>query len=297
MLIAVTGASGFIGSALTESLKDKGHDVLSVGRSSGDIIWNPAIGEIDAEKLEGVEAVVHLAGENIASRRWTEKQKKRILDSRVEGTKLLSRTLANLSKPPSVLLSGSAIGIYGSRDDEELTEDSTKGSGFLSDVVDKWEKSTSEASEAGILVTHLRTGLVQSPKDGMMKKILPLFKLGLGGKLGSGSQYWSWISLEDEVRLITWLLTAGLAGPVNLTAPIPVTNLEFTKSLGRSVNRPTFFPVPMLGPKLLLGRELASELIENSARVIPQRAIENGFEFKHVDLDTSLPEILSIKNG
>ena len=180
MLIAVTGASGFIGSALTESLKDKGHDVLSVGRSSGDIIWNPAIGEIDAEKLEGVEAVVHLAGENIASRRWAEKQKKRILDSRVEGTKLLSRTLANLSKPPSVLLSGSAIGIYGSRDDEELTEDSTKGSGFLSDVVDKWEESTSEASEAGILVTHLRTGLVQSPNDGMMKKTLPLFKLGLG---------------------------------------------------------------------------------------------------------------------
>ena len=208
------------------------------------------------------------------------------------GTKLLAKSIVNLTNPPSVFLSGSAIGIYGSRGDEELDEGSSRGSGFLSDVVDQWEKSTSEAEAAGIRVTHLRTGLVQSPQDGMMKKTLPFFKLGIGGKLGSGSQFWSWISLEDEIRLITWLLTANLPGPVNLTAPNPVTNLEFTKSLGRAVSRPTIFPIPMIGPKLLLGGELATNLIETSARVIPKRALENGFEFRHSDLDASLPDIL-----
>ena len=293
MLIAITGASGFIGSALTSFLEKDGHKILSVSRStSGDVLWDPISGQIEAEKLEGIDAVIHLAGENIASRRWTDKQKRRILDSRVEGTKLLTKSLVNLSNPPSVFLSGSAIGIYGNRGDEELDEDSSRGSGFLSDVVDQWEKSTEEAEAAGVRVTHLRTGLVQSPKDGMMKKTLPFFKLGLGGKLGSGSQFWSWISLEDEIRLISWLLTADLSGPVNLTAPNPVTNLEFTKSLGRAVSRPTIFPIPMIGPKLLLGGELASNLIETSARVIPKRALEHGFEFRHSDLDASLPDIL-----
>ncbi len=293
MLIAVTGATGFIGSALCKFLKGQGHSVLSVSRSSGsDVMWDPANGEIDAKKLTGVEAVIHLAGENIASQRWTEKQKKRILDSRVEGTTLLSETLAEMPNPPRVLLSGSAIGIYGNRGDEELDEESSYGKGFLADVVKKWENATFAAENAGIRVTHLRTGLVQSPTDGMLKKTLPLFKLGLGGRMGSGKQFWSWISLEDEVRLISWLLTNEISGPVNLTAPNPVTNAEFTDMLGTVLKRPTLLPVPLFGPRLLLGKELANELIQNSLRVLPQRALSNGFIFKHVHLDNAFAEIL-----
>lgn len=293
MLIAVTGAAGFIGSALCNFLKEQGHSVLSVGRRSGsDVIWNPSNGEIDAQKLTGVEAVIHLAGENIASQRWTDKQKKRIFDSRVEGTSLLSKTLAEMPNPPSVLLSGSAIGIYGNRGDEALDEESSHGKGFLADVVKNWESATLAAENAGIRVTHLRTGLVQSPSDGMLKKTLPLFKLGLGGRMGSGKQFWSWISLEDEVRLISWLLTKEISGPVNLTAPNPVTNAEFTDVLGTVLKRPTLLPVPLFGPRLLLGKELANELIQNSLRVFPQRALGNGFIFKHAHLDEAFAEIL-----
>ena len=293
MLIAVTGATGFIGSSLCKFLKKEGHTVLSVSRRSGsDVEWDPSNGDIDAQKLAGVEAVIHLAGENIASQRWTEKQKNRILDSRVDGTMLLSKTLADMPNPPRVLLSGSAIGIYGDRGDEALDEESTYGKGFLADVVEKWEGATSIAEDAGIRVTHLRTGLVQSPCDGMLKKTLPLFKLGLGGRMGSGKQFWSWISLEDEVRLISWLLTNEISGPVNLTAPNPVTNAEFTDALGKVLKRPTFLPVPLFGPRILLGEELANELIQNSLRVFPKRALSNGFKFKHVNLVESMDEIL-----
>jgi len=293
MLIAVTGATGFIGSALCKFLKEEGHSVLSVSRRPGsDVVWDPSNGKIDAQKLNGVEAVIHLAGENIATQRWTEKQKKRILDSRVDGTELIAKTMADMSNPPRMLLSGSAIGIYGNRGDEALDEESSHGKGFLADVVEKWENATKAAEDVGIRVTHLRTGLVQSPSDGMLKKTLPLFKLGLGGRMGSGEQFWSWVSLEDEIRLISWLLTNEISGPVNLTAPNPVTNAEFTNALGTALKRPAFLPVPPLGPRLLLGKELATELIQNSLRVFPQRALNNGFEFKHANLDELFAEIL-----
>ena len=293
MLIAITGATGFIGSALCKHLIQSGHSVLGISRSErSDIQWDLESGEIEGNKLSGVDAVIHLAGENIASRRWSEHQKKRILDSRVRGTELICKAISELSKPPQVLLSGSALGIYGNRGDEKLDESSSHGSGFLADVVSKWEEATQAAEAAGIRVVHLRTGLVQSPSNGMLKKMLPIFRLGLGGKLGGGNQFWSWISLEDEIRLIEWLLSAEISGPVNLTAPRPVTNSEFTRILGKALRRPTFFPVPDFGPRLILGKELASELIHNSLRVLPQRAINAGFEFKHVDLEDSMLDIL-----
>ena len=293
MLIAITGATGFIGSALCKHLIRSGHSILGISRSKGsDIQWNLESGEIEGSKLSGVDAVIHLAGENIASRRWSEQQKKRILDSRVRGTELICKAISELSKPPRVLLSGSALGIYGNRGNEKLDESSSHGSGFLADVVSKWEVATQTADAAGIRVVHLRTGLVQSPSNGMLKKMLPIFQFGLGGRLGSGNQFWSWISLEDEVRLIEWLLSAEISGPVNLTAPRPVTNTEFTHVLGKVLQRPTFFPVPDFGPRLILGKELASELIHNSLRVFPQRAINAGFEFKHEVLEDSMPDIL-----
>ncbi len=293
MLIAITGATGFIGSALCKHLIRSGHSILGISRSKGsDIQWNLESGEIEGSKLSGVDAVIHLAGENIASRRWSEQQKKRILDSRVRGTELICKAISELSKPPRVLLSGSALGIYGNRGNEKLDESSSHGSGFLADVVSKWEVATQTADAAGIRVVHLRTGLVQSPSNGMLKKMLPIFQFGLGGRLGSGNQFWSWISLEDEIRLIEWLLSAEISGPVNLTAPRPVTNTEFTHVLGKVLQRPTFFPVPDFGPRLILGKELASELIHNSLRVFPQRAINAGFEFKHEVLEDSMPDIL-----
>lgn len=294
MLIAVTGATGFIGSALCPFLQKEGHSILSIGRGpSNDVVWDPTKGVLPTNKFDGVEAVIHLAGENIAGGRWTDKQKALILESRTKGTELLSQTLAQLPTPPRVLLSGSAIGIYGNRGDEELYEDSSSGEGFLAEVVKQWEGATKIAENAGIRVTHLRTGLVQSPSDGMLKKTRLLFKLGLGGRIGSGKQFWSWISLEDELRLIHWLLTNEISGAVNLTAPSPVTNSEYTKALGSALQRPTFFTVPEFAPQLLLGKELATELLLNSLRVLPQKAIDNGFEFKHKNLAVSFPDILS----
>lgn len=296
MDIAITGSTGLIGKALRSRLEVAGHRVVSVVRSAGgdgDVIrWDPAAGTIEAAAFEGIDAVVHLAGEPIGARRWNADVKRAIRDSRVDGTSLLSATLAGLATPPAVLLSGSAIGIYGDRGDERLTETSPPGDGFLAGVTAEWEAATAAAEQAGIRVVHLRTGIVLSPEGGALAKQLPLFRFGLGGKLGSGRQYWSWISLDDEVSMIEWLLEAQVAGAVNLTAPEPVTNATFTDSLGKALGRPTFLPVPSFGPKLVLGGELAEELLFTSARVIPEVATSAGYEFAHPTIDAAFAGLL-----
>ncbi len=297
MDIAITGASGLIGRALSDALRNAGHRPIPLVRrdpAPGEdaIRWDPAAGTIDADSLEGVGAVVHLAGEGIAEKRWNEAQKRRILDSRVDGTTLLSATLAGLDRPPGVLLSGSAIGFYGERGDEELTEASDPGDLFISDVCRAWEAATAPAEAAGIRVAHLRTGIVLDAHGGALAKTLPLFRFGLGGRLGSGRQWWSWIGIEDEVGAIVFLLDADVSGPVNLTAPAPVTNAEFTKVLGRVLGRPTLLPVPAFGPKILLGSELAEQLLFTSARVLPEVLISAGYEFRSPDLEGALRQEL-----
>ncbi|RMH77154.1 MAG: TIGR01777 family protein [Actinomyces sp.] len=296
--VAVTGATGLIGRALVESLTAEGHAVTRILRRPPDpgadpdgtdhVLWDPATGHIDAAGLEGVDAVVHLAGEPIASHRWTDEQKARIRDSRVAGTRLLARTLARLDQPPRVLVSGSAIGVYGDRGDDPIDETAPPGDDFLAQVCVEWEGATEEAADAGIRVAHARTGIVLSGRGGALARMLPLFRLGLGGRLGSGRQWWSWISLTDEVAALRWLVDHDVAGPVNLTAPRPVTNAEFTRTLARVLRRPALVPAPRFALGLVLGRELADALLFTSARVLPVRLAESGFSFAHDDLATAL---------
>lgn len=295
MQVAITGASGLIGSALSSALRAADHEVVEVTRRAagpGQIGWDPAAGSIDANGFAGLDAVVHLAGEGIAEKRWTDEQKRRIRDSREQGTALLADALAGLQHPPRVLLSGSAVGWYGDRGDEVLTEESARGTGFLSDVCEAWETATAPAGEAGIRVTHLRTGIVLSANGGALAKQLPLFKIGLGGRIGSGQQYWPWISMDDEVGAISWLLSNDVAGPVNLTGPEPVTNREFTAALGAVLGRPTVLPVPRVGPRFLLGRELADNLLYTSARVVPHVMQDRGYVFQHTDVEAALRGVL-----
>ena len=268
MDVVVTGSSGLIGTALVAALTDAGHRPIRMvrGQATGDAIaWDPDAGTIDAASLEGVGAVVHLAGEGIASKRWTDEQKRRILESRTKGTSLLADALAGLTRRPSVLVSASAIGYYGERGDDVLTEEDPPAHTFLGELVVAWEAAATPAADAGIRVAHPRTGIVLSADGGALAESLPLFKWGVGGRFGSGRQYWSWISLVDEVRALLWLLDHDLSGGVNLTAPNPVTNAVFTKSLGAAVHRPTIFPIPKFGPAIKLGRELAQELLYTSA--------------------------------
>ncbi len=296
MQVAVTGSSGLIGTVLCTALRTAGHDVVRVVRgdaSATDAVgWDPAGGSIDSRGLEGIDGVVHLAGEGIAAKRWTDEQKRVILESRTKGTSLLARTLADLDRPPKVLVSGSAIGIYGDRGDERLSETSAPGSGFLAEVCVKWEAATLAAAEAGIRVAHARTGLVLSTDGGALAKMLPLFRLGLGGRLGSGRQWWSWISIDDEVGALRWLLESDTSGPVNLTAPHPTTNAQFTETLGSVLGRRTWLPVPRFGPKLVLGSELAEELLFTSARVEPQALLDGGYQFHHAELEPALRAVL-----
>jgi uncharacterized protein (TIGR01777 family) len=298
MDVAVTGASGLIGSALAGALEADGHRVLRVVRPSstariGDTVaWSPADGTIDAAGLEGIDAVVHLAGEGIAERRWSDEQKRRILESRTTGTSLLATTLAGLQRPPKVFLSSSAIGFYGDRGAEVLTEQSEPGVGFLTDVCVAWEGATRPAEDAGIRVAHLRTGIVLDRKGGAMAKLVPLFRLGLGGRLGNGRQIWSWISLHDHLAAMRFLLDAPVNGPVNLTAPEPVSNARFTTALAKAVRRPALFPVPSFGPGVILGRELAQNLLFTSADVRPAVLRDAGFAFAHADIETALAAVL-----
>ena len=297
MDIAVTGSTGLIGTRLVRTLEGDGHRVLRLVRpdSSGThgdtATWDPARGTIDDAALEGVDAVVHLAGVGIADSRWTDAQKGRILRSRSAGTTLLADTLARLQSPPAVLLSGSAIGYYGDHGDLPIDETTGPGDDFPARVCVQWESCAAPAVDAGLRVAFLRTGIVQSTDGGTLAKQLPFFKLGLGGKVGSGKQWVSWISIDDEIRAIQFLLDHDVAGPVNLVAPEPVTNAEYTTTLGGVLHRPTTI-LPITGPRLLYGRELADSLLLTSQRVVPEVLTEAGFEFTHPELRGALEHLL-----
>ena len=298
MIIAITGSSGLIGSALLQALETDGHLIRPVVRrapqqGANEIRWDPDNGMIDAAEFAAVDAVVHLAGENIAAHRWTESFKQKILVSRVRGTKLLCDTLAGLASKPTVLVSASAIGYYGNHGDELLDESATSGRGFLAEVCQQWEAATLPARDADIRVVNLRIGFVLSKEGGGLAKMLTPFRLGLGGVIGTGGQYMSWIALDDLVRVIQFTLSAAaLAGPVNAVAPTPVTNREFTKTLGHVLHRPTLFPMPAFAAKLVFG-EMADDMLLGGARVEP-RALRNArFDFRHPQLDAALRHILA----
>lgn len=291
MKVAVTGSHGLIGRAVVRALAARGDEVVPLVRSeprSGEVVWDPQAGTIDAQGLEGVDAVVHLAGEGIGDRRWAPTHKARVLDSRVRGTTLIAETIAGLSKKPDVLVSASAIGFYGDRADEILTEESAKGDDFLAHVVDQWETSTSPAEDAGIRVVKIRTGLVLSKKGGILPKMLLPLRFFVGGRLGSGRQYMSWIALDDELGAILHLLDSDVSGPVNLTSPAPVTNAEFTKVLAEVMHRPAFLAVPAFALKLALGSEMAKETVLVSQRALPARLESSGYTFRHPDLREAL---------
>jgi uncharacterized protein (TIGR01777 family) len=294
--VAVTGSGGLIGSALVRRLREGGHRVRRVVRSAGsgadEVRWDPMVGTIDSSGLVGVDAVVHLAGEGIGDHRWTEAQKRRIRDSRVTGTTVLAEALARLDPHPAVLLTASGISVYGDRGDEVLTEASGSGTGFLPSVVEAWEAATKPAATAGIRTASFRNGIVLSADGGALAKQLPLFRFGVGGRLGPGTQWVPWIAIDDEVSAIVHLLTADVEGPVNLCSPEPVTNATFTEVLGRVLGRPTLLPVPRFGPRLLLGRQLADELLFWSVRAVPERLTASGFTFAHPDLEDALRSVL-----
>ena len=298
MDVAVTGSSGLVGTALVAALHDRGHRVRRVVRSGSPaadgstVRWDPMAGEIEAARLDGVDGAVHLAGEGIGERRWSDEQTRRILESRTRGTDLLARTLAGLSPRPSVLVSASGVGYYGSQGDERLTESAPSGEGFTAEVARAWEAATAPAADAGIRVACARTGMVLSGDGGALPRMLPLFKLGLGGRMGSGRQWWSWIAIHDHVSVLIHLLEGGLAGPVNSTAPEPVTNGEFTRTLARVLHRPAVLPVPAFGPKLVLGRELGQELLFSSQRVVPAKLEADGFRFETPGLEGALRRVL-----
>jgi uncharacterized protein (TIGR01777 family) len=295
--IAVTGAGGFIGSAVAAVFGAEGHRVLRLVRrpasSDTEIAWDPAGGQIDAAKLEGVDAVVHLAGESIAGGRWNAERKARIRQSRVRGTSLLASALARLSRRPRVLVSGSAMGVYGDRGDEVLTESSTPGSGFLAEVGQDWEASADMARQAGIRVVHPRFGMVIHPSGGALEKMLPPFRMGLGGHLGNGQQWMSWISRDDAIAVIRAAITVeSMSGPVNATSPNPVRNSEFTRLLGAALHRPAVAAVPAFALELMFG-ELAREALLASQRMMPARLQELGFSFEHPELGALFTALLA----
>lgn len=291
--VAITGATGFIGSQLAAFLSTGGHEVLRIGRGPVqpgvvDISWNPARGTLDPAALEGVDAVIHLAGASIAER-WSDAHRRAIRDSRVEGTSLLAHTLAGLSRKPRVLLSGSAVGVYGSRGDDVLDEQSRFGSDYLAEVGRAWEGATEPAAGAGIRVVHLRTGIVQGAAGGALAKQAPLFRLGLGGPLGDGSQWVSPIALDDHIGAMHFcLMRDDIAGPVNLVAPEAVTNAEFTRVLARVLSRPALAPAPAFALRIALGREMADSTVLASQRVVPGVLQRHGFRWRHPSLESML---------
>ena len=295
MKVLTTGASGLIGSALVPILQKQGHEVVSLTRSEarrpGEFHWDPDRGHIDPAALEGIDAVVHLAGESVAGR-WSEEKKRRILESRVNGTRLVSEAIAALDPPPRAMVCASGVGVYGDRGDEPVTEDSpVSADGFLANVVRAWEAAAQPARDAGVRVVNTRFGIVQSARGGALKTQLPLFKAGFGGPLGGGRQYVSWVSIDDTVGAIAFALSHDdLSGPVNVTAPLPVTQAEYARTLGRVLRRPAVLPAPGFAIRLVLG-EFAGEVLEGQ-RVIPQRLTDSGYAFRHRELERTLRDVL-----
>jgi len=295
--IAITGSTGLIGTALARSLESDRHDVVRLVRRpprAGEVHWDPAAGEIDAAGLEGLDGVVHLAGKGIGDGRWTEAHLREVHDSRVRGTALLGEALASLDTPPPVLVSGSAVGYYGDRGDEVLTEDAAPGTGTLPDLCRAWEAATGIAEAAGIRVVHLRTGIVLAPDGGALGKQLLPFKLGLGGRAGDGRQWFPWVSIDDEVGAIRFLLDRPVSGAVNVSAPAPVRNVEFVKALGAELHRPTVVPIPRFVRRLPLGvGPLLDTLLFWSTRAEPRALVEAGYRFRHPDLGPALAHLLA----
>ena len=296
MKVAVTGASGLIGKPLVAHLRSLGHDVYRLVRraaaSPDEISWNPESGFVDLEKLAGTDAVIHLAGAGVGDKRWTAEYKKEILDSRVKGTDTIAHAMASLDPKPAVLVSASAIGFYGDTGDRAVTETDPSGHGFLADVVVAWEAAANPASDAGIRVVHPRTGLVVASEGGAWGRMFPLFKAGVGGKLGSGKQYWSWISLRDEINALTYLMdNESMVGPVNLTGPTPQTNAEITKVMGTVLGRPTLLAVPSIALKTVLG-EFSVEVL-GSARVLPAVLEQKGFQFLDTTVESAIRQALT----
>jgi uncharacterized protein len=295
--LLVSGASGLIGSALVPSLAARGYRVSRLVRhrpGPGEIFWEPGSGKLDPAALEGIDGVIHLSGENLG-KRWTPARRTRIRASRVESTRLLSRSIAGLQRQPAVMVSVSAIGIYGNRGEEEITEASPPGDArrdFLVSVVQEWEQAAGPARDEGIRVVHPRLGVVLSPAGGALRKMLLPFRLGVGGRLGKGSQWMSWISIDQVVEVFHHILIEErLEGPVNATTPEPVTNYEFTRTLARILRRPAILPVPELGLRLAFG-EMAEGTILSSARVLPAKLLDSGFPFSRPDLESALRQVL-----
>ena len=303
MKVLVSGASGLVGSALIPFLTTGGHRVTRLVRTDGtsggdgELAWSPAAGTIDRVGLEGFDAVVHLAGENIAAGRWTPERKRRIRDSRVRGTRLLCEALAQCTQPPTVFVGASAIGYYGDRGDETLTEDSAAGAGFLAEVCRDWEAATAGLSDAGIRTALLRIGVVLSPAGGALKKMHFPFQLGLGGVIGAGTQYMSCIAVDDVIGAIQHAITHDeISGPINTVCPEAVTNREYTRTLGTVLGRPTFFPVPAFAARIALG-EMADALLLASTRVEPRALRQTGYEFRYPRLESALRHVLGKEAG
>ena len=295
MRVLIAGASGLVGSALVKKLSAEGVEVTRLVRKAagaGEIEWHPDRGMIDATALEGFDAVINLSGDGIASGRWTDEKKRRIVDSRVNGTRLLSETMAKLSHKPATFINASAIGFYGSRGDELVDEDTGPGEGFLAKVCREWESATAPAEQAGIRVVKLRLGVILTKAGGIMGSMLQPFKLGLGGKVGAGNQVISWVAMDDVVGAISFILShQTLRGPINVVAPRPVTNEEFTKTLGRVLSRPTFMAMPAFAARLAFG-EMADEMMLSSTRVAGKVLNDAGFRFQYPEIEGAVRELL-----
>lgn len=290
--VVVAGAGGLVGSVLAPRFRARGAHLLRLVRrapqAAGEVGWDPVEGRLEREGLAGARAAVNLCGENVAAGRWTDERKRRMRRSRVDSTRLLARTLASLDPPPAVLVNASAIGFYGDRGDEELDESSAPGGGYLAELSQEWEAACEPAEKGGIRVVKLRIGIVLSRNGGALAKMLPLFRLGLGGRLGSGKQFWSWIGLHDLVRVIEFAVAReSLSGPLNAVSPEPVRNAGFTRALGRALRRPTPFPAPAAAIRLAMG-QMGREMLLSGARVSPRKLAEAGFRFEHPGLDSAL---------
>ena len=294
--IVVTGGTGFLGSVLVRSLRQRGDDVVVIGRGASvgaDATWDPAAGVLDASLLEGADVVVNLNGAGIGEKRWTDARKQVVLDSRTVPTSLLATTMASMDNPPPLFLSGSAMGYYGNTGDTPVDESAPQGDGFLASVCAEWEAAADPARDAGIRVIHPRTGIVLDRRSEALKPLIPLFKMGVGGPIGGGSQWWSWITLTDTVAAFEHCIDAELAGPVNLVAPNPVTNREFAKALGAQLGRPSFFPAPKFAVDIRLGKELASTMAYGSLRVLPTVLEAEGFSFSAPTIEEALADVLA----